>query len=112
MLLNDCILPSILQTCRFAAFGVFDNVMPDGIPTGAGRCQVDLQLWDLSRARSEPLVRGLVSKVSTPFKPGNRRVKPSGECDEESDRNCAAAPTARGSVCISSKKVAGATIYS
>lgn len=34
VLLNDCILPSVLQTCRFAAFGVFDSVTPDGIAPG------------------------------------------------------------------------------
>lgn len=34
VLLNDCIIPNILQTCRFAAFGVFENVTPDGIEAG------------------------------------------------------------------------------
>lgn len=34
VLLNDCILPTVLQTCRFAAFGVFENVTPDGIAAG------------------------------------------------------------------------------
>jgi len=34
VVLNDCIIPSVLQTCRFAAFGVFHNVAPDGIEAG------------------------------------------------------------------------------
>ena len=34
VLLNDCILPNVLQTCRFVAFGVFENVTPNGIAAG------------------------------------------------------------------------------
>jgi len=31
VLLNDCILTSVPQTCRFAAFGSFQGVAPNGI---------------------------------------------------------------------------------
>lgn len=35
VLLNECIVPNVLQTCRFVAFGVFEDVTPDGIEPGA-----------------------------------------------------------------------------
>lgn len=34
VLLNDCILTNVPQTCRFAAFGSFNNVIPNGLPGG------------------------------------------------------------------------------
>lgn len=34
VLLNDCVLTNVPQTCRFAAFGSFQSVAPNGIAPG------------------------------------------------------------------------------
>lgn len=56
VVLNDCILPDIPQTCRFAAFGSFEQVTPNGIAPGTTvqwtfnfgpNPQVDLSRWSV-----------------------------------------------------------------
>lgn len=56
IVLNDCILPDVPQTCRFAAFGSFHDVTPEGIGPGEtvqwtfdfGRYpELDLSRWSI-----------------------------------------------------------------
>lgn len=56
IVLNDCILPDLPQTCRFAAFGAFEQVTPNGIAAGTTvqwtfnfglTPQVDLSRWSI-----------------------------------------------------------------
>ena len=56
IVLNDCILPQIAQTCRFASFGMFEQVTPNGIPPGTTvqwtfnfgpTPQIDLNRWSV-----------------------------------------------------------------
>lgn len=56
IVLNDCILPEVPQTCRFAAFGSFEQVTPNGIAAGNTvqwtfnfgiNPQVDLSRWSV-----------------------------------------------------------------
>lgn len=56
IILNDCIIAEVPQTCRFAAFGAFENVTPNGIPPGTTvqwtfnfgpQLQVDLTRWSV-----------------------------------------------------------------
>jgi len=56
IVLTDCIIGEIPQTCRFAAFGSFEGVTPDGIAPGSTvpwtfnfgpHPQVDLSRWSV-----------------------------------------------------------------
>lgn len=56
IVLNDCIIGELPQTCRFAAFGAFEDVTPNGIPAGTTvqwtfnfgiQPQVDLSRWSV-----------------------------------------------------------------
>ncbi|OUN00447.1 MAG: hypothetical protein BAA04_11240 [Firmicutes bacterium ZCTH02-B6] len=56
IVLNDCILPDIPYTCRFAGFGSFSNVTPEGIGPGESVQQsfifgpspdLDLSRWSI-----------------------------------------------------------------
>lgn len=56
IVLNDCIIAELPQTCRFAAFGNFESVTPNGIAPGntvqwvfnfGPQIQVDLGRWSV-----------------------------------------------------------------
>ena len=56
ILLNDCVLTAVPQTCRFAAFGSFDDVLSNGLAAGGSVVwtfnfgvypQLDLSRWSV-----------------------------------------------------------------
>lgn len=56
IVLTDCIIGELPQTCRFAAFGSFERVTPNGIPAGTTvqwtfnfgpQPQLDLSRWSI-----------------------------------------------------------------